>query len=342
MKICSPALTPLQIAAVEGTKEWVRECIRRRDEGAGVHSTFNPTPYWQFFAQAFNYLLALPAEEYRSLRLHTYHLDGETYQRAFFASRTEYEVPYRALIRHLPASYHLSAPEACGEYGHIVDGRLVNGAVLRWQELIGTLYGRGILERLASKRRPIILEIGGGWGSLGEHFQRIFPDLIYIIVDIPETLLFSTSYLTLLHGQTRVRKEAGDSKLSLNSLAEASFLMLPNYALGAISDLNFDLTINIQSFQEMTADQVRQYLEFLAPRTSILLSDNQDKQDVSEQDICVSALLGKSFNLDPLPLRQGFVRSIINNTIAAVAFLRGQPVARPLKRYLASPAKIAR
>jgi putative sugar O-methyltransferase len=332
----SKELDTTQRAAIDQIKAWVNKCIHTRDELACWKGDIQPSPYWQFFARGSSYLRAMPSEQFASLRLHTYHLDGDTYQSTFFSSPARYRARYRALTRDLPERFRLSAPRACGEYGHDIDGSLVNEAVLRWQELIGALFRCKLLQRLVPLERPVILDIGGGYGALAYHLHGIFESALYIIVDIPETLLYSASYLTLIYGADRVALWAEPSAHPPDRITNAAFLCVPNYCLNSLSNLWFDLSLNIESFQEMTASQITDYAEFLRSRTHWLVSDNRDRQEKNPGQVCVSKLLRQRFDLQPLP-RDGILGSTAGHLKRLLRGFSSGYRWPPLKRYVAIP-----
>ena len=87
------------------------------------------------------------------------------------------------------------------------NGRFVNIDVLRYQRVVNPLYRRGILSDLSSpepQQRNSILEIGGGYGGIAHHLSNILGNVVYVIVDLPETLLFSAAYLSLHNPDKRV------------------------------------------------------------------------------------------------------------------------------------------
>jgi putative sugar O-methyltransferase len=299
VELATRELTSSELSAITRVKNWVDEAIHTRDRLAASSQTMKPSLYWEFFSHAFEYVRSLPPEQFKSLRLHTYHLDGDTYQNIFFSKPEYFKERYKRLCHGLPTRYSLSAPLVGGEYGHVIEGKLINRNVIRWQELVRALWNVGVFTRIEQLDRPTFLEIGGGYGSLAHCFHRIFPDATYIIVDIPETLLFSAAYLTLIYGENRVMLFK-DEGTPLEALKGVSFVMVPNYLVHSLSNSHFDLAINVQSFQEMTAKQVKEYLAFLIRRTDLFLSWNHDKNEFNTEEVSVTNLLLQFFNIREL------------------------------------------
>ena len=283
-----------EIAAIRRIKQWALSLTRYRNQLQKRHPA-KPSGYWAFFTDAFNYLAALPPPCFGRLRLHTYHIDGSTYQTMFFSSEDAYRICLKYIQDGLPVRYRLEAPQACGEYGHMIDGRLINDATLRWQKLIRSLHLAGVTDDLEQHRRPMFLEIGGGYGALAHQFVTLFPNALYVIVDLPETLLYSAAYLSLIHGPKRVRLVSPGESVGRNTPDNVSFVLVPNFALNVLRRLRFDLAINVMSFQEMTAGQIGRYLEFVSARAARFLSWNHDRNHMSGEMISVPDLIAEHF-----------------------------------------------
>jgi len=292
-------LDPAETEAISRIKGWVNRCVETRDALASS-STAAPSDYWQYSAQLASYMRGMPPELFSSLRLHTDHIDGDTYANTIGSHAESYAQYYAFLRRGLPERYWISAPQLCGEYGHSIDGWLVNDKVLKWQGIIRDLWYNEELPRLEKIERPVILEIGAGYGGMAHHFMTLFPEARYVIVDLPETLLFSASYLTMIHGENRVVLLDQDSQIAPDSPDGGLFLMVPNFLLPSLSSLHFDLAMNMDSFQEMTESQVTEYLKFLAPRTKVLYSKNIDEFEFSSDKVSVTPLLRKFYDLRAL------------------------------------------
>ena len=160
----------------------------------------------------------------------------------------------------LPEVLHISPPNVFGEIGWLVDGKIVNHDTNVYLERIGLLAESGKLWELRNRtpasaaaqnrpwRRPRILEIGGGYGGLAYHLRKLIPDARYYLLDIPESLLFSSIYLSTLWQQD------DNVLLTPDNLAELhkdspGFTFVPNYLFERLSaaGLEFDLVINTLS-----------------------------------------------------------------------------------------------
>lgn len=102
------------------------------------------------------------------------------------------------------------------------------------------------------------LEIGGGFGSLGEFVLSHDPKADYVNVDIPPLLTVASYYLRGLFGE---RVSVYDARVpSTGPLDIAGSAVLPNYRLPDIEG-PFDVFVNTFSFQEMEPHVVEHYVD---------------------------------------------------------------------------------
>jgi ubiquinone/menaquinone biosynthesis C-methylase UbiE len=108
-----------------------------------------------------------------------------------------------------------------------------------------------------------ILEIGGGLGTLAGIVQDMLEPTAYVIVDLPEMLLLSSVRLR------RMYPEIPAVFLYPGSAAEPQdgFVFCTPETISRLPTDGFDLACNIDSFQEMTEQQVATYID-LAQRVT--------------------------------------------------------------------------
>jgi putative sugar O-methyltransferase len=105
-----------------------------------------------------------------------------------------------------------------------------------------------------------ILEIGGGFGTLGEIIHKTMQNTNYINIDIPPTICCASYYLSNIVGKDRFtdyEDVANRAEISLNELKEIS--VLPSWTIENLKG-KVDLFVNYISFQEMEHDIVQNYL----------------------------------------------------------------------------------
>ena len=127
-----------------------------------------------------------------------------------------------------------------------------------------------------------VLEIGGGFGTLGEilKYSKI-KNLKYINVDIPPISFISEQYLQKSFGANKVTgylDTRNKKKIMINELKNVSVLC--SWQLEKLHG-KIDLFINFISFQEMEPDIVKNYLSLvsnLKPKFILLRSIREGKQ----------------------------------------------------------------
>jgi putative sugar O-methyltransferase len=107
------------------------------------------------------------------------------------------------------------------------------------------------------------LEIGGGFGVLGEFLMSRDPDAVYVNLDIPPLLTVASWYLHELFGDRVGLYDSGISPTG--SLDVAGSAVLPNYRLPDLTG-EYDVFVNSFSFQEMEPDVVENYVDLVVAR----------------------------------------------------------------------------
>jgi SAM-dependent methyltransferase len=165
---------------------------------------------------------------------------------------------------------------------------------------MNTLYRQGILSNLQSAGdRNVILEIGAGYGGFAHHLSKLLVNSTYVIVDLPETLMFAAVYITQLNPNKRVFVyDPNDFKAEkgIPNPSEYDFMLFPNFRLDDLRQVRFDFVINIASLQEMRTDQAAKYLDFVvATLKGTFYSYNHDAQPRNSEMGCLSDLICSRF-----------------------------------------------
>lgn len=106
------------------------------------------------------------------------------------------------------------------------------------------------------------LELGGGFGTLGEMVMARDSQTRYVNCDIPPLLTVSSYYLTELFGHDRVltydERVADDGPIKVDGSA-----CLPNWRIADLQG-DYDVFVNCYSFQEMEPPVVERYVDIVA------------------------------------------------------------------------------
>jgi putative sugar O-methyltransferase len=145
------------------------------------------------------------------------------------------------------------------------------------------LLGLSLLKKHAgTDSLQTVLEIGGGFGTLGEILsQSGIPSLRYIDIDIPPTHYVAQCYLSEVLGPAHVATYAQTAHLksiAIDTLPTASVLC--SWQIEHLQG-QIDLFVNFISFQEMEPQVVENYLQHvqrLNPRWILLRNMREGKQ----------------------------------------------------------------
>lgn len=258
--------------------------------------------YWVEEIQGFDYMFNATPEIINKLREHCYHITG-IHSYGYRKHHSHKMEPFKRKLEILKSmdkdSLFIPENTQLGGFGHDVEGELVNLDTLKFYET--ALAINSINEFFVKNKHSKLLavEIGGGWGGFGHVFKELVPNATYVIIDLPQTLLFSSVYLSSLYPDKNIYVYSEYDFDSIKTdLHKFDFVFLPS---DIITDFNFDhidIAINMISFQEMTSDQVIEYLDWLKmSNTSLLYSHNRGKSPHNYQLSDVHDLIEKYYNL---------------------------------------------
>jgi hypothetical protein len=190
---------------------------------------------------------------------------------------------YQQITAFMPREYRMSMPKVFGERGESPDfdpQGLINHDAYAYQERINLLYESGVLGWLQSQTKGVtLLEIGGGFGGLACGLLRCLKVPVrYVIVDLPESLLYAALYL----------------QKTLPSLAHSFDLGEPGNAIVYVPNYKFDewlernhapveLAINTLSLVEMSDMQMAYYAGKIGTaigETGVFFEQNHDGRSV--------------------------------------------------------------
>ena len=183
-------------------------------------------------------------------------LSGEMWALADYRAVVAADDPQAKPYLHRFSESTIGAPVEHFEF----DGRNFGRSSLNY------LLGLALLKKHLNGDVPrTVLEIGGGFGSLGEVLSASGLDnLRYIDIDIPPTSFVAQHYLTKVLGSERVATYAQTcqrERIAISSLPEATVLC--SWQIERL-DGRVDLFVNFISFQEMEPRIVSNYLRHVA------------------------------------------------------------------------------
>lgn len=266
--------------------------------------SLSPSKYWVEELSGFDYLFDASPLIVSQLRKHCYHLTGirDYDYREHHSFRAKYFKEKLDFLKTKGKS-KLFVPESplLGGFGYTIGKQLVNIDTLKFYESLLALDNNNLLDFRSKK---IVLEIGAGWGGFAYQFKTLFPKTSYIIVDLPASILFSATYLTTMFPKSRVFISDGDiKKMSEINIKDWDFVFIPNNIWKHLKFTPPDLVINMVSFQEMTDDQVEEYVKKCADwGCRYLYSLNRERSYYNPQITGVSKIISKYYQTEDISI----------------------------------------
>ena len=193
-----------------------------------------------------------------------------------------------AIANALPSELRVIPPKKFGEIGWLYDDMVVNDDVYGYQQILSLMYENGLIEiltdRLTKNGYLKIVEIGGGYGALAYHLIQFFNfNIRYAIIDIPESLAFSSIYCATLLKKFDIEIIVKDEPFSLTEMP--GLTLIPNlfYRQLCVDEGPVDLCINTLSLAEMSPIQVEDYCTSISRfigKKGIFFEQNRQKNEL--------------------------------------------------------------
>jgi hypothetical protein len=272
--------------------------MRAAGEASGE---YRPSGYWREELRRLEYLLDASPLVVDTLREHTFHVTGlRVYD--YRVQRRRYREQLAEKLRELRrvAAPGLFVPEwpALGGFGFEIDGELVNVDTLKFFEVLIALEKGAVLQEFRGNAdRRLVWEIGAGWGGFAYQFKTLCPNVTYLITDLPELFVLSATYLTTAFPEAKVCFWGEEPiERTFEHWRDYDFIFMPHTALPALTPDRLDLAINMVSFQEMTQEQVTNYVSRAhALNCRLLYSLNRDRSQYNPELESVSAIVSRFY-----------------------------------------------
>lgn len=168
-------------------------------------------------------------------------------------------------------------PHAGNPWGVVIDGVLAAPQSYRFHH-----QASRALDLVADVDRPVVLEIGGGFGGMAMMLHRLAGrPLTYVDLDLPETLTLAAYYLLAAQPHLRVLLHDPTEPLDRGATDDHDVVLAANFAIEGLTGHPVHLFLNAFSLSEMPAAVIANYLgrvQALAPR--YILHNNVDRADV--------------------------------------------------------------
>tara|TARA_B100001093_G_scaffold513696_1_gene586137 strand:- start:538 stop:1581 length:1044 start_codon:yes stop_codon:yes gene_type:complete len=236
--------------------------------------------------------------------LNLFELNSKLYnsQKNFLSGHSQFMSDYRVLSAF---DYSNSAFDLLNfsesNYGFPKE-HFVQGGKFYSRSSLNYLLGMSFLIKNLPDFRPnVVLEIGGGFGTLGEIFNKTYSnDFKYIDIDLPPIFSIAYNYIKeaceLKDSEIHISNLSDKELISIKDLPKFSFL--PTWEIEKLKG-KIDLFVNFISFQEMEPDIVENYLKIVSSLDSeviLLRNMREGKQKAAKGSVGVlDPVIGDDF-----------------------------------------------
>ena len=206
---------------------------------------------------------------------------------------------YKRLISGIDPKYHLSEIDPKFEYYSIPyedenTTRWINSDVLRMQVNVSNLFRLNLFKKEIS-----ICEIGGGYGHLANALMRTNNVNKYLIIDFPQVLDVVNRWILNTKPDFKVFLYKNIEDFDSNNKTQGLHLLSNELFFSLKHKVDYNLGINVNSFDEMTTNQVENYINGEKLIMDILYSNNQSIQPNNSELIPLTHIFKKYANITP-------------------------------------------
>lgn len=155
----------------------------------------------------------------------------------------------------------------------------LNGRTLSTDFLYRLAIAKSINSQVNLQSLSTVLEIGAGLGTLARCLKLFNNNIRYFIIDLPETLVFSYSFLRANFPKLPMKFITSASELT--TIDKEHFVFIPAHIAKHLPKLSFDLIVNNYSLGEMPQSIVLDYMKLIQEQLDVrfLYSLNRYLQD---------------------------------------------------------------
>lgn len=106
-----------------------------------------------------------------------------------------------------------------------------------------------------------VIELGAGCGHQARTLSLMIPGVKYTIVDLPETLMFSFTHLSLCFPKKKLLWVTSEEEIE--KIDDYDFVFVPAVFAPKLSGRSYDLFINTASMGEMTNPTIHKWMKFI-------------------------------------------------------------------------------
>lgn len=173
--------------------------------------------------------------------------------------------------------YNNRKPISCLTYpthGNQV-GAYINGTFVGGGSFFNEIYGSILSELISDTNRPVVADLGAGYGKLAFFTLRNTDSFCFVDFDLPETLCLAAYYLMKCWPNKKALLY-GEGEYSQKIQEQYDLIFMPSYEIGKVGPDSIDLFMNKNSLGEMTKEAVINYVGHITRSTRYFFHMNHD------------------------------------------------------------------
>ncbi len=175
-------------------------------------------------------------------------------------------------------------------------GAYVNGHLILPNSVFSEFHAR-LLKGFVEQQRPIIGELGGGFGRLCYFLRRHFLESTYLGFDLPEGLACASYYLMQCFPKSRFLLY-GEGELPCDNLSDYDLILRPSFEIGSLRETSVDLFINENSLGMVPPDACRFFVQEICRSSNAFWHRNHEIRRNPFDDGSHS-LINREYPVDP-------------------------------------------
>jgi len=176
-------------------------------------------------------------------------------------------------------------------------GAYIDGLFVGVGSFFNEIYGSLLAGLVADLPRPVVAELGAGYGKLAHFTLRDLKAFTYVDFDLPETLCLAAYYLMKAFPDKRALLY-GEAPYTPELHATHDLIFLPSWEIASLGPETVDLFMNKNSLGEMSKPAVCNYVEHIVRATRYFFHMNHDIRPNVLGNEGERALLGSEY---PVP-----------------------------------------
>lgn len=137
------------------------------------------------------------------------------------------------------------------------------------------IYGSTLANLIDDVKRPVVADLGGGYGKLAYFTLRDFNNSCFIDFDLPETLCLAAYYLMKVWPDKKVLL-FGEADFKASSLNEYDMIFMPSSMIEKLEPNCIDLFLNKNSLGEMDSEAAINYIKYISLSAKYFFHMNHD------------------------------------------------------------------